>query len=330
MRASTLFLLTLVTLAAPAWAARPTADDVFPAEVDPVMGDYVGRWSAEETVSPDIAAQVYPIGRGKYHVRITSKLDTRCPIIFDGEAPLVDGKISFGEGRFTGVIEQGEITGSRASGKITYHMKKVDRVSPTMGRAAPSDAVVLFDGTNLEQWTGQDGWLVTDEGYMMVTPDGGYLVSKDAYKDIELHVEFRSSLMPKAKGQQRGNSGVFVQNEYEIQVLDSYGLEGYFDECGALYKVVAPKVNACAPPLHWQTYDITFRAARYEGDKVVEYPRITVYQNGVLIHNDQVIEQITAWQEADRLAPPPRDAGHIKLQGHNNFVQFRNIWVREL
>lgn len=114
-------------------------------------------------------------------------------------------------------------------------------------------------------------------------------------------------------------------------MLDSFGLEGYYNECGGLYKVAAPLVNACLPPLEWQTYDITYRAPRYDdAGKLVENPRITVYQNGVLIQKDTEIPWITAWKEVERLAPPPKDAGPIKLQGHGNYVQYRNIWVVDM
>jgi len=137
--------------------------------------------------------------------------------------------------------------------------------------------------------------------------------------------------MPSARGQQRGNSGVFFQSTYEVQILDSYGLEGYYNECGALYKVAAPKVNACAPPLQWQTYDIIYRAPRHDANgKLVEFPRMTVRHNGVLIHNDQEMPWRTDWKEEGRLKPAPTEPGNIKMQAHGNYVQFRNIWAVDL
>ena len=167
---------------------------------------------------------------------------------------------------------------------------------------------------------------------MMVTPDGSDLVSRDHFKDVQLHVEFRTPFQPQLRGQSRGNSGVFVQGEYEIQVLDSYGLDGYYDECGALYKVSAPYVNACLPPTEWQTYDITFHAARFSDDgTVLSFPRMTVLHNGFVIQKDQEIRWITAWKERDRLQPPVAEPGPIKLQSHrSHYVQFRNVWVMDL
>ena len=163
---------------------------------------------------------------------------------------------------------------------------------------------------------------------MMVTPKAKYIQSKQSFSDIDMHIEFRNSFMPKSRGQQRSNSGVFLQDAYEVQVLDSYGLEGYYDECGALYKVAAPMVNACSPPLQWQTYDIEYRAPRFDGaGNLKENARITVRHNGKLIHNDQELWWITAWTEEERLGPAPRQPGHIQLQSHGNYVQFRNIWV---
>jgi hypothetical protein len=114
-------------------------------------------------------------------------------------------------------------------------------------------------------------------------------------------------------------------------VLDSFGLAGYDDECGALYKVSAPKVNACLPPTAWQVYDITFHAPKYgEDGKLKELPHETVWHNGVLIHNDQELTYITGHKEKERLSPPPKEAGSIKLQCHGNWVQYRNVWVLPL
>ena len=323
--------LCILGIAAPAFAARMTAEEAFPEDVDPFMGEYVGRWSEFETINPEIAAQVYPVGRGDYHVRIVNKLDMRCAPIFDGEVEPADGKLEFEDGLFFGVIENGMITGGRGkSGRATFSMVKVQRTPAGLGKVPPEGAIVLFGGRSMDQWTGQDDWVITDEGYLMVTPDAGYLVSKQKFKDVQIHVEFRTPLMPRAKGQQRGNSGVFLQTDYEVQILDSFGLDGYYNDCGALYKVAAPYVNACLPPLQWQTYDITFHAAKYEGDELVAYPRITVYHNDVLIHNDLEMKWRTAWKEDERLSPHPKDPGHIRLQGHDNYVQFRNIWVKEL
>lgn len=307
-------------------SAELTMKDVFPSKIDPFTGNYVGRWSEKEEVNPEIAAQVFPLGNDTYRIRVMNKLDMRCPILVDIEVQPKRGKLEFDAGGFTGQTNGKTFTGTR--GELTYSMEKSVISSPTLGVRPPEGAVVLFDGSGLDAWTGTEGWQILDDGTLMVTPDGEYLVTKETWTDVQLHVEFRLPLMPTSRGQGRGNSGVFFQDEYEVQVLDSFGIDGLYDECGALYKLSAPHVNACRPPLQWQTYDIYFRAARFDAaGNLEEYGRITVYHNGVLIHSNQELTWRTGWKETDRLVPPPSEPGHIKLQGHNNFVQYRNIWL---
>jgi hypothetical protein len=321
---STIFLLTSAVYA----HAAASAADMFPEQPDPFMGDYVGRWDPSEEVNPELAAQIIPLGRDNYRIRLVNKLDMRCPPLVQVEVSPNRGKLEFKEGSLHGSTDGTTFTGGR--GTRTFSMIRVDRQSPNAGLAPPEGAIVLFDGSNLDAWTGTDGWLLQD-GVLMVTPDGKYLESKGKWRDIQLHVEFRLPYMPLARGQGRGNSGVFVQDAYEVQVLDSFGLEGYYDECGALYKLSAPHVNACFPPLAWQTYDITYRAPRHDAaGTLLENGRMTVYHNGVLIHHEQELKWRTEWKEEGRLKPPPREPGAVKLQGHDNFVQFRNIWLVDL
>lgn len=322
----TMVVLGLVIVGVAPALAEVTMEDVFPAKGDPFLGNYVGRWSAKEEVNPDIAAQVFPLGNDTYRIKIVNRLDMRCPVWLDVEAKPKHGKLKFDVSGFTGSTDGKTFTGKR--GELTYSMKKTVLSSPTLGLRPPEGAVVLYDGTNLDAWTGTEGWKIMGDGTLLVTPDGDYLVSKEAYTDVQLHVEFRLPLMPMSRGQGRGNSGVFLQDDYEVQVLDSFGLEGVYDECGALYKLSAPRVNACRPPLQWQTYDIYYRAARYDAaGNLKEYGRVTVYQNGVIIHSNQELTWRTGWTEKDRLKPPPSEPGHVKLQAHNNFVQYRNVWL---
>lgn len=178
---------------------------------------------------------------------------------------------------------------------------------------------------------GQIGWKLVpgdafEPGYFEV--GRGSIVSAAEFADHKIHLEFRTPYMPDARGQARGNSGVYVQGRYEVQILDSYGLEGAHNECGGLYSVKAPRVNMCAPPLQWQTYDITFRAPRFDkkGDKT-ENARITVLHNGVNIHNDVELT-VAGTTAAPGTGPVPR--GGLYLQNHGNPVQFRNIWVLPL
>ena len=164
-------------------------------------------------------------------------------------------------------------------------------------------------------------------GAMETRPGTGSIVTKRQFKDFKLHIEFRTPFMPKARGQGRGNSGVYLQGRYEVQVLDSYGLEGQDNECGGIYKVGAPLVHMCLPPAQWQTYDITFRAPRFDnaGGKVDDAV-VTVVHNGVAIHDQRKIPGPTGGALDTNVAEP----GGLYLQDHGNPVRFRNIWLVEL
>ncbi|HUT25275.1 MAG TPA: DUF1080 domain-containing protein [Sumerlaeia bacterium] len=177
------------------------------------------------------------------------------------------------------------------------------------------------------KWKIVEGGAAAGGGAMEITPRTGSIISKREFRDHELHLEFRTPFEPKARGQGRGNSGVYFQSRYEIQVLDSYGLEGLSNECGGIYGVGAPRVNMCAPPLQWQTYDVTFRAPRFDaaGQKT-ENARLTAYHNGVLIHDNIEVPGLTTAGMGGDLSKP---AG-LYLQDHGNPVRYRNIWVVEL
>ena len=156
------------------------------------------------------------------------------------------------------------------------------------------------------------------------------LRTRQAFGDCRLHVEFRLPLEPENEGQGRANSGVYVGG-YEVQVLDSYGLPGYYNECGGLYKRAAPMVNMCAPPLLWQTYDITFRAARSNDEgKILSNPRITVLHNGVSIHNDFELLPRAVQPGVEAAKEPSSEPVAILLQNHGHPIEYRNIWVVEL
>lgn len=206
-------------------------------------------------------------------------------------------------------------------------------VDPGPGTTAPpSDAIVLFDGSSAEQWRRADGmadcpWRIED-GAMVVVPGAGSITSRQAFRDIQLHIEFATPAVVVGDGQGRGNSGVYLMGRYEVQILDSFGNETFpKGQCGAIYNTHPPLVNASRPPGEWQTYDIVFRAPRFDdlGNKVGN-ASITVLHNGVLIHDSAEVPSPTG-------AAPNREspgAGPIYLQDHGNPVRFRNIWVREL
>lgn len=169
----------------------------------------------------------------------------------------------------------------------------------------------------------EPGWTIQDSA-MRVVAGSGNLISRMKFGSAKMHVEFRSPYMPSAKGQERGNSGVYIQGRYEIQVLDSYGLEGEDNECGGIYKVSRPRVNMCAPPWQWQTYDIDFTAARFDSTAMkITNARITVRHNGVLIHENLELPGVTGGA-VDTLTQQP---GGLMLQDHGNPVEYRNIWV---
>ena len=168
-------------------------------------------------------------------------------------------------------------------------------------------------------------WPIVD-GAMEVKAGSGNIVTKGKFTDFKLHIEFRTPFMPNARGQGRGNSGVYLQGRYEIQVLDSYGLEGLDNECGGIYKVGAPMVNMCLPPMQWQTYDITFQAPRFDaGGSKTEDAVVTVVHNGVTIHDRRRLPGPTGGAIDNDVSRP----GGVYLQDHGNPVQFRNIWLVE-
>ena len=196
-----------------------------------------------------------------------------------------------------------------------------------LGAKPPEGAIVLFDGTDLSAWVKRDGktdadWPV-DDGIMTVGK--GNIMTKKPFGDFQLHLEFNVPYMPNAKGQARGNSGVYLGGIYELQVLDSYGLKLQNNDCGAIYHQVVPKVNACKPPLQWQTYDVTFHKAVREGDKVLKKARVTVIQNGITTIDDVEISPCPAG--ADN---PEGEPGPLLLQDHGKSVQYRNIWIKPL
>jgi hypothetical protein len=198
--------------------------------------------------------------------------------------------------------------------------------------AAPSDATVLFDGTNLDAWKGRDGaakWLVAD-GAMAVNGTGD-IETKAAFGDCQLHVEWASPSPAKGTSQGRGNSGVFFFGRYEVQVLDSYENATYADgQAAALYGQKPPLVNACRKPGEWQTYDIVFRAPRFAADGSLASPaRVTVIHNGVLVQADEALLGATSHRGVARYEAHG-EAGSIRLQDHGDPVRFRNIWIRPL
>ena len=317
---------------------------------DPLMGDWQGNWVLSDGgQSGGLVAQVIALGKGMYRVSLFEEFDRKIPAITVLEGGLQDGSVHFlGPGKYEeyvfkidATLEKDKLTG-RFEGKDsggqdvsgTFKLEKTVRLSPTLGAKPPAGEVVLFDGKNFDQWEriGSEAdkkevrWKLLRDGAMEIAPGGGSIVTKKKFKDFELHLEFRTPFMPDARGQGRGNSGVYLQGRYEIQILDSYGLEGLDNECGGIYTVAAPLVNMCAPPMQWQTYDITFRSPRLDnaGGKLRD-ALLTVVHNGVKIHDEIKIPGPTGGALDNNEGQP----GGIYLQDHGNPVQFRNIWLVE-
>jgi hypothetical protein len=231
-----------------------------------------------------------------------------------------------------------------AAGDKTWDISDLKVAKPedkedVKGTPPPTGAIILFDGKSLDNWTKTSGkdaaaWKLVDGGAMQVNGTGN-IITKDKFDgNFKLHVEFRVPYMPEAKGQARGNSGVYVQGRYEVQVLDSYGLDSQDNDCGAIYEVSKPKVNACKAPTVWQSYDIEFTAPKCADGKITEPAHITVYHNGVKVQDDVRLvrkdkdgkEEIVTNTRAG-LGGDPCKPGPILLQDHGNPVQFRNVWL---
>lgn len=232
----------------------------------------------------------------------------------DGE--LKDGTVVFKTNEATAQITNSVMSVLDSDGNMIGECKKVIRQSPTLWQKPPAGAVVLFDGTSADKFVG--GKL---DGDLLVQG----VTSKQKFQNFSLHLEFMLCFMPGQRGQGRANSGCYSQGRYEVQILDSFGLSGENNECGGIYSIKKPDVNMCFPPLSWQTYDIDFTAAKFDGDKKTADARMTVRHNGVVIHNDVTVPKATT------AAPVAegKDPGPLYLQDHGCPIRFRNIWVVE-
>lgn len=218
------------------------------------------------------------------------------------------------DGKVNGTVAGGLLTGTDATGKA-FKLIKVFRQSPTLLAKPPAGAKVLFDGSSADGW--QNGKLDDRKLLRCGTK------SKDMIQSGMLHIEFFLPFKPLGRGQDRGNSGVYLQDRYEVQVLDSFGLAGKNNECGGIYSKTEPSVNMCLPPLVWQTYDIDFTAAKFDGEgKKTKNAVITVKHNGVTIHDKVEIAGPTGGGKKE-----DPTGGAIQLQGHGNPVFYRNVWL---
>ncbi len=228
------------------------------------------------------------------------------------------------------------------SGK--WHVHDPDRTVPPVvtpgatfsdGASPPADAIVLFDCHNFSHWASTNNdtpkWKIKD-GYMEVAPHTGYIHTKEEFGDCQLHLEWAEPAKVQGNSQERGNSGVFFQGIYEVQVLDCYNNPTYPDgQCGALYGQSPPLVNACKKPGEWQTYDIIFEAARFGTDhQLIKPASVTVIQNGIVLHHKQALLGPTGHKILANYNEETPARGPIALQDHNNPTRFRNIWIRNI
>ena len=197
---------------------------------------------------------------------------------------------------------------------------------------APSDAVVLFDGSDTSKWIGRDGevqWKVED-GYMEVTRTGD-IKTKDSFGNCQLHIEWASPSEVKGESQGRGNSGVFLMDRYEIQVLDGYDNITYADGItAAIYGQYPPLVNVCRKPGEWQTYDIIFIGPRFDGNELIQPAYATIIHNGVLVHHHQAVLGPTGHRSLSSYSQPHPPEAPLRLQDHGDLVRYRNIWIRPI
>ena len=302
---------------------------------DPFIGAYEGTYRASGRDPYPAKGQVINIGRGIYKVKVGFGVNDGTQqygyVEIHGEAhgPRLRASGYSNDAHWTGSVRDGELMvkhDDHYGG--TFTMTKVIHHSPTEGLKPPKDAVVILpyeEGkpTNLDALTNQK-WIVQPDGSMQVKGGEGDQKTKAEFGDCTVHLEFKLAHMPDKSGQSRSNSGIYMQDRYETQVLDSFGLMSGSGDCGGIYEQAIPLVNACYPPGQWQTYDIEFKAATFNADGSVKtYPVHTVRLNGVLVQDGHVFEKVTGGAVSDTVvAKAP-----IRLQDHGDPVQFRNFWV---
>lgn len=336
------------TAAEPQWKGTwtdPNSDEL-PAEFH-VQGEYDGSIKG----GGKLGCQVIALGKGAFHAVVYpgglpgDGWDGKNKILMDGSTSgdtttfnPAEGKKRYlakspaefsatrsfppeGHKPYSATLSGKTLNGKTDDGK-PFELTKTVRKSPTLGKEPAEGAIVLFDGTGTEHFQG--GRL--DEETKFLNTDGKDIKTKQKFNNYKMHIEFMLPFRPDARGQGRGNSGFYQVDHYEVQVLDSFGLEGLDNECGGIYKKGRPSVNMCYPPLTWQTYDVEFHNAVVKDGKKVKNATITLYHNGVKVYDNFEIDGKTGGSRSD----PEGTPGPIKLQGHGNPLQYRNIWLAEL
>ena len=315
-----------------------------------IQGEYLGTVGPKEpgdAQSNQIAAQIISLGDGKFDgVLYGGGLPgagwdsvTRFALrgIRDGGVVRFTGvfgeRLRFENPNFQGTIVDGVFRGNAEmflnfADSSDFVMKKIHRTSPTSGAKPPPGAIVLFDGTNVDEWINAR---MVDDNLLDVGTD-----SKREFSSMFFHLEFRTPFMPQARGMHRGNSGVYVKKEWEIQIVDSFGWNSgnhkferlaNFGRCGGFHEMVKPRVNMCFPPLSWQTFDVEFTVAQFDKkNNKVTPAMISIQHNGVVIHDKFVLPPLPPGTSGPTREHLP---GPLFLQDHGNPVRFRNIWVTQ-
>jgi len=318
------FRFLCLFLAAPLWGGEMAATWTDPALAkaeDPdfsIQGEYGvaepgAAWGVQVVAMSGATFEVYLLEGGlpgagwtreKARIKLTGSRAK------DGAVALVSE-----DNVYAGTIASGKITVTKGGAEIA-NLPRIDRVSPTMGAKAPAGAIVLFDGSNADEWENgevENGLLKNNDPH-----------TKRTFGSYTLHAEFRTPYKPFSRGQQRGNSGIYHQWRYETQVLDSFGLEGADNETGGVSKISQSLVNMCFPPLAWQTYDIDFTPSKFDAaGQVTANARITVRLNGVLVQDNLELPSTTGGAKL-KVTPEP---GPLYIQSHGNPVFFRNMWI---
>lgn len=317
---------------------------------DPLVGEYAGLIEGFKIYpyenNKEMAAQISRHKDG-YRLKIMPEFDRRSDVeVLASALKPENGALKIeNEGRykFSGSISSdgGTFTCSAGNKSGVLKLRRIERKSPTLGEKPPKGAIVLFDGSNANEWQNERGkecvWEISGDKSMTVARaregeekgKNQTIVSKKKFKDFKMHLEFKTPYMPNHDSQARGNSGVFI-GPYEIQILDSFGGDGNWNDCGAAYRITPPQANASLPPESWQTYDIEFTSPKFENGKIASYAKVDVWHNGVKIHSQTEFPHGTSCpQPLRKNFRHPKPPYSLKLQDHNDKVSFRNIWVVE-
>jgi hypothetical protein len=288
-----------------------------------LQGEYLSQNSASS-----VGVQVIALGNGQFEAYLLAGglpgagwVSGKARTLLKGVCAGSDVVFADTNKTISAKLMSGHILLTTTNGTDAIPLPRIVRTSPTLGAKPPQGAIILFDGTSADKW--ENGKAAN--GLLQATS----CTTKQQFKSYSLHLEFRTPYMPAARGQARGNSGVYHSGRWETQILDSFGLEIRDNHCGGIYSISKPLLNMCLPPLAWQTYDVDFKAATFDAaGKRTAWPRITVKLNGVLVHeNLELSKDYTT--SAPITGPLVSPEGPVHLQNHKNPVVFRNIWLIE-